>query len=427
MGKLTINNLGPLKECIVEERKFSVLTGAQASGKSTVAKAFFFFRTVKDGILDLIVHRSTISDGGMSLYKAVGNSLRSRFLQVFGTSRALDPNLYLRYDYSESTFISIRLTNLKNQHYYSPNYVWVEFSEDIKSFFHEHNFIDNFDASVKDSLSHKLAVLFCDKYETLFIPAGRSLITLLTAQLNYIFTAMSEDQKRSMDYCTQKYVELILKIRPSFSDGIEGFLESKLETAISPVNESVCRKAMGIIDRVLKGKYAFANGEEQLRIDDSGKYVKINFTSSGQQEAVWLFNILMYQLITGRKTFLIVEEPEAHLYPDAQKAITELLALFANAGNSVLITTHSPYILGAVNNLLYADKVSAERGEKKVVSIVPRSIMLDDCEAFFAEGGRIRGCMGPDRLIENEVIDGASKDINNVYGRLAEIYWGEEG
>ena len=65
--------------------------------------------------------------------------------------------------------------------------------------------------------------MFNDEYDSIFIPAGRSVITLLTSQLNYIFASMDDEQKRSIDYCTQKYIEYILKIKPLFSNGFMKF------------------------------------------------------------------------------------------------------------------------------------------------------------------------------------------------------------
>ena len=48
----------------------------------------------------------------------------------------------------------------------------------------------------------------------------------------------------------------------------------------------------------------------------------------------------------------MVEEPEAYLFPVAQKQIID----FA-------ITTHSPYILSSLNNLLYAYNLGADKSE----------------------------------------------------------------
>lgn len=71
---------------------------------------------------------------------------------------------------------------------------------------------------------------------------------------------------------------------------------------------------------------------------DDGKSVKINFTSSGQQESVWILNLLFYYLLQKNKILFIIEEPEAHLFPESQKYITELIALVNNCNHSVVLT-----------------------------------------------------------------------------------------
>lgn len=48
MAIIEINNLGPVKNCKMNLEQFCVLTGPQVSGKSTIAKALFYFRAVKE-------------------------------------------------------------------------------------------------------------------------------------------------------------------------------------------------------------------------------------------------------------------------------------------------------------------------------------------------------------------------------------------
>lgn len=52
---------------------------------------------------------------------------------------------------------------------------------------------------------------------------------------------------------------------------------------------------------------------------------------------MWILNVLFYYLLQGKKTYFIVEEPESHLYSDAQKLITEFIALVKNMGNRVML------------------------------------------------------------------------------------------
>lgn len=49
---------------------------------------------------------------------------------------------------------------------------------------------------------------------------------------------------------------------------------------------------------------------------------------------------------------LIVEEPEAHLHPDAQAELASVLARLVNSGVRVVITTHSNWIVDQLANLV---------------------------------------------------------------------------
>lgn len=422
MHKIYIENMGPISKCEIEINDFVVLTGAQASGKSTIAKSIFLFRTIRDDIIDLMARRSWDLLNIYSLSDIITHHIRNKFLQIFGISKALDPNLRMRYEFNPETSVSIELKIMWEKDSYIGDQVWITFSKNIKDFLERNELTDISDIETRKNVINELKHLFSDDRETIFIPAGRSLISLLTTQLNYIFTTMSEDQKRSIDFCTQKYIEQILKIRHTFSDGISEYLKSKCSTSSQPFDVEKCEEAIRLIDKILKGKYVFSGGQEQLKLDDTEQFIKFNYTSSGQQESVWIFNLLIYQLVNNQKTFLVVEEPEAHLYPDAQKDITELLSLFGGAGNSVMITTHSPYILGALNNLLFAASLSANANFEAANNIISKSFQLESCDAYFVENGSIRNCFDCScGLIANEVIDGASHTINEAFDKLVQI------
>ena len=55
MHHLFMENVGPVKQCNMDIDQFTILTGPQSSGKSTIAKSIFFFRTIKDDIFDVML------------------------------------------------------------------------------------------------------------------------------------------------------------------------------------------------------------------------------------------------------------------------------------------------------------------------------------------------------------------------------------
>ena len=423
MAKMEIHNLGPITECTMEIDNFTVLTGIQASGKSTVAKSVYFCRTVKDDIYEVILKRALLKNGG-EVIPDVMSTLRNKFLQLFGTSKGMSPNMKLRYEYADDTYMEATLKLQDGAEYLSPSFVEFKFSQNIIDFLEEQEEEKN--TAVSD-MKNGIIELFHDAQECIFIPAGRSLITLLTSQLNYMFATMDDEQKRSIDFCTQKYIERILKIRPQFTEGTDGLIAQRKDINIpgAEIDMPLIKEMLLLIEKVLRGKYKYSDNEERLYLDES-HFIKINYTSSGQQETVWIFNILLHLVLYNRKAFIILEEPEAHLYPQAQKDVVELLALVYNQANSIFLTTHSPYILGALNNLIYANYLSQKPGLKQQVCgvIGERYHVKNDYNAYYLQDGKMQSCIEDEAeggLIVNEVIDGASVEINELYEKLFDL------
>ncbi len=419
-AKITIHNLGPIKDCTMElDHCFTVLTGKQASGKSTIAKAIYYCRSVKDDICEAILKYNHLNNKS-ELIEKIRLILYGKFLQMFGNLDNLHIGMKMRYDFSDDTFIDFSVKPSNNP--YELCVIPIRLSSNIKDYIRSKvNHVTE-----RSIIQAELNSLFNDEYETVYIPAGRNLISLLSSQLSYILATMDDDQKRRIDYCSLKYIERILKIRPLLEDGLEGLVSQK-RNMLNP-DEKAIAKLTELISKVLKGKYVFEHGEEKLFLSENNNkinsFVKLNYASSGQQETVWIFNILFHILATNTKAFIILEEPEAHLYPDAQKDISEILALMSNHSCDLLITTHSPYILGAVNNLIYADYIAKDPSkEKDVDELVDKECRISGHNAYYVADGEIHSCIEdtPERLIRNEVIDGASFEINQLYDNLFDI------
>ncbi len=66
-----------------------------------------------------------------------------------------------------------------------------------------------------------------------------------------------------------------------------------------------------------------------------------------------------------RGGLLIIDEPEMNAHPEAQLKIIEFLALLAHHGVRVVLTTHSPYIVDHLSNLMQASRLS-ERAKEAI-------------------------------------------------------------
>ena len=66
MHNLIIHHLGPVEQCELTCSPFMTFTGFQASGKSTIAKAIYYFRTIKEDILELAKGQALDAGYGVS-------------------------------------------------------------------------------------------------------------------------------------------------------------------------------------------------------------------------------------------------------------------------------------------------------------------------------------------------------------------------
>jgi ABC-type multidrug transport system ATPase subunit len=134
--------------------------------------------------------------------------------------------------------------------------------------------------------------------------------------------------------------------------------------------------------------------------------------------------LILLLILNQRNVFLVIEEPEAHLFPVAQKQMIDLIALLANqAANQIILTTHSPYILSSFNNLLYAHQLGLQKSEQ-VEEIVNHNLWIDPhrLNAFIVEQGTTRSILDSEMgLIESAEIDRASEIIVNTFNQLFEI------
>lgn len=421
MAKIRINKLGPIDFCELDIVDFMIFTGPQASGKSTISKSVFFFKNVKNLLLNQINRKLFHPEYSVkiSTKNHLIKEIRSCFLQTFGTTWYMDKDMSLQYFYSDDVYIKIYL----KEDPITPNYIWIDLSEKLIKFLDSYDEIKYEELIIKrnhDLFRSEINEFFCDDTEVIYIPAGRSMMTLFSSQLMYMYSVMSDDQKRSLDYCTQNYLERILQIKTFFSTSPEVLIKNKIELTDQKIDKETLFLCAELMRKIMHGEYRNIDGEERLQVAND-RYVKINFASSGQQEAVWILNVVFYYLLNNKKSYFIIEEPESHLYPDAQKLITEFISLAKNNGNKILLTTHSPYILGTINNLLYANKISKEVEKAKLYEIINSNIWLEftRISAYHIERGILKSCLDNDfKAIDNAVIDGASEEINNDFEKM---------
>ena len=454
---LCIENFNTIESIDLPLKDLLIFIGAQASGKSTISKAIYFFKSLRDD-LSIYLQEECYAKGHFDTSIATfAKQAKQKFIKIYGTVNQF-PNLKLHYDYGDNLSRGEGSLTVTIQPSPNSQYTDIIFSDKFRTQFrnlvkktqdfHQESLQSsplNFfspqreisaqktrEANFFEELNTEINRLFGDDRDLLFIPAGRSVITSLSLQRYNIDLRDTNSDNLSegikLDYLMKLFIERIDRVKPLFQRTIAEWFDQQVNARES-AHQKQLQIAQDLLNNILQGQYRYTNDREFLEFK-SGQTSQINFASSGQQEVLWILLFVFLLILNERKVFLVIEEPEAHLFPIAQKQVIDLMALLANQSeNQVIVTTHSPYILAAYNNLLYAHQLGHKTGQTpdqaaQVSEIVDPLLWLnpDRLGAYMVENGGVREIVDPENhLIYSAEIDRASEIIVDTFNQLFDL------
>jgi hypothetical protein len=180
----------------------------------------------------------------------------------------------------------------------------------------------------------------------------------------------------------------------------------------------------GRIQKIIKGQLSYGAETVSLKIDQE-KTITPTTMAAGQME-IWPFWAIVEEAISSDKTKLsrlYFDEPEAHLHPAAQKAVVEIIAyLVRQQGIQFVLTTHSPYILYAINVLLKANEVKG--AARPLPSTVPQESVLPPAQVAayrFSPDGIAYGIKDTEtNLIDEDEFDRVADELGATFTELLE-------
>ena len=318
--RLSIRKFGPIQEADIEVRDLTVFVGPQATGKSMAAQLLYFMSGVEDTLLGPPGISTMIRDHDSDWdIQAITNTALYWWL---GEKLS---------NYAETGTQLVWSSNASGDNR-------MNWSDPVRG---EVNSV--FSARVKGYLLGTDDLKPSPHQAQIYIPAGRSLYSFMPP------------------------AQALLTVREQQFPGYIRKFYSILEQAIRDVARArksdlqadpLIKTAHARIKNVMKGDLRYeAHGDVLLKIQD--KTFSPQSFAAGQMEIWPFFATLQSQVLAGEidKTRFYIEEPEAHLHPGAQLKVLEIIASAVQRGAQVVITTHSPYILYAINNFITAAEV----------------------------------------------------------------------
>lgn len=424
MRKLTIRNVGPITNTAeIIFNRFCILIGPQSSGKSTIAKLMSTCMWIeKEACTSL---STDIIDSGPSFRKLIEDfhrihgyirpdnsyiSYESDYVSIiydrdkFSLSFNNNENyrrLKISYIPSDRNIVTMRdiekreleATNLRsflfdwlaaNKHYDKNNMVPI-LNLGIKYYF------DTYANNKHDRIIHGNGVTYdISLYDA---SSGIQSVVPLTVLMHYLLSNYFDDYNKEIS-----------------------FEQREKNTALSwTIVKKVLEKHFP--SEVTDANYKKYYNDNIKRKQEQGDY--------GAQTIMDEMRSFYNQLTMPNSISFILEEPEQNLYPSTQ---VELLKDIFKACNGIhlstaLITTHSPYTLTFINNLIYAARIG-ELHPDSVNRIIPSDLWLqaDVVSAYRVSNGTVTEIMDEEiHEIKAELIDEVSQAINKQYEMLADI------
>ena len=400
MATITIKNVGPIKSAEnLELKKVNVFMGPQSSGKSTIAKIISFCTWVEKRLM-------------------LDGFFRENFLERLKTFHNFEDayfplDAFIRY---ESTYCVIAFSKKKK-----PNVEIFVKTGDMLFENRKNIFIPaerNFAASIpnlgryKEANNNVMSFLY-DWYEAKKYYPKSNMINI--PALGVAFYNVENEDKDVVVIDNEK--EIILQ---NASSGIQSTLPLYI--------------LLDYMNKILYEKEIILSPFEKEKIKEMSKPVMESelqkmtepIVESKYQEIKEFF---INKFIHSREyhfSQFIVEEPEQNLFPSTQRDLVyHLLQLITGErDHRLVITTHSPYILYALNNCMMAGLVFNKMDEEDKANIACKASLINpkDVSIFQIDDGFLKNIQQEDGLIGGNFFDEKMKEIMDDYYTLLKYY-----
>lgn len=380
-----ITNFLSIKRASVGLCNITAVIGPQASGKSVVAKLFYFGRTYLLRYFNSVYMQDYDTRG----FKA---EQLDDFIGLFGGLEGFDGKFKIEYtigSYAVSVVRSAQGGKPKIKHSPEVDSVggklkreYTKFSKDAAE--------QNKNAGRSSYYefrrhSSEIESFFRSIPGVLFIPASRSFYSTVSEEL---FTFLASDER--VDPLTAQFGSFYEFAKRRITGDFYGASPSKKEIL----------KTQNTIRPVLDGDFIRVKSRDFIQT--GWGRVPLRSASSGQQEALpLLISLMEFPNRQQSSQLLVIEEPEAHLFPEAQKHILDLIVTTAiETQCDMLFTTHSPYVLACLNT-----HIARLQNEEET------SIGRFTVEAYLSKAGSVKSIVDEDGLIDTNLLDEVSEEI----------------
>ena len=383
--KLIIRNFGPITNVELDLRKVNVLIGESGTGKSTIAKVLSFckyFTNIQGGYFE----EETQENKNTGIDEIENN------LNKWGLLEYINEDSFVSYECEHYIFSF-------------DNKIWNRTAENLidntyntEKVYHLTSKIKPKTATFKNILNDYLRLdNIADFFKWLGVIMNYPFYVYGERTLQSIFS-MGKDFTSNLSDPLFKFFVDVDKIQRNY----------KKITEIKPLNI----------------EYKNVEGRGEIRKVGESKFISLNNAASGYMSVIPIVLIInYYKEFRKKKKSFIIEEPELNIFPTTQNELIKFICENLSGMNNLVLTTHSPYILTSLNNLMFAYKTGLDHFEE-VDKIIPSKYWLNpnDVSAYrLNEGGISEEIIDKEGLIKTAKIDEASTILNTEFNKIFDL------
>ncbi|NLO70345.1 MAG: ATP-binding protein [Porphyromonadaceae bacterium] len=372
--KLKLKNIGMLKEAEVTLNRLSVIAGENDNGKSTIGKIVFCI--VK----------------ALNKHKEELNASKEHEVQEFFEDFYFTLRTRLNYEIdSKATYIVLKQMELLLRGDVNAE-TSMQLFDDTRQILLQHNVLSVSDLSFIDEFKQKLIKIveepedqrrvleraftktFVSEFDSqvLFRGADEGCIQVWDDSLKLLELFVDKANKvriyddakpiliRDATFIETplllNFFSLLIRSQTQLDNRVSrrrGVPYTTLHTKdlfdklIEPPAEFQNLVLLELINSVIDGEVSYSRADGDFVYQKEGKRISIKNTASGIK-VFGILQILVANEFIDKNTLVIFDEPENHLHPKWQLKLAEILVELANSGVYIIVSSHSPYMIEAL-------------------------------------------------------------------------------
>lgn len=424
MPTITIKNIGPIKEVKeISLNKINVFMGPQSSGKSTIAKIISFCTWVE---------KDVATSQSLSEYQGNKTYFRERLESFHKIKGYFNSDSYIHY---KSEVVDIVWKNEECSISWVDQYAYKR--SKIAYIPSERNMVILPEARKSEFGNTNIRSFLFDWFEARKKYSNENKLSVLNLGVNYYYIEGSEEDHIKSNNNDAEY-DILLS---NASSGLQSitpliamieYLTKWIydEDIISFEQDERRHKTHSTLfaEKVFKPYYEKKSSQTE-NVDKSLKsfFKELRNNDKEARELFRLASSIYKNLFETNNSQFIIEEPEQNLFPETQRDLVYYLLqkCLDKEGNRLTLTTHSPYVLYALNNCMMAalvcDKMSQMELSKlkcRQSKIAPSSVSIYEIR----DGVVKKTIQGEDGLISDNYFDQKMKDLMDDFYLMLNHY-----